>query len=115
MTTINFLVVYTSTSMAVGLRGHGNDDFVLQEPDDYESRCPLETPATGSICESNIYGGENSDLCYFNFVKTPGPSTEENNFVPSIACSCNNDDRRWQCNVASEYLQALTEATFGRY
>ncbi|KAG7369392.1 hypothetical protein IV203_032135 [Nitzschia inconspicua] len=76
----------------------------------------LKTPATGSICESSDYGeddDEDSDLCYFNFVKTPGPSPEENNFVPSIACSCSNNDGRWQCNVAPEYLQALTEASFG--
>ncbi|KAG7346119.1 hypothetical protein IV203_005187 [Nitzschia inconspicua] len=109
MITIMFLGVYTNTAMA-GLRGHRNEDLVEQE-DDYEFGCPLDTPATGSSCESSSYDVEESNFCYFNFVKTPGPSPEENNFVPSIACSCNDD--RWECNVAPEYLQALTEATFG--
>ncbi|KAG7337176.1 hypothetical protein IV203_017379 [Nitzschia inconspicua] len=115
MITIMFLGVYTNTAMAVGLRGHGIDDDLGEADDDYESGCPSDTPATGSHCESSSYGEEDddecTDLCYFNFVKTPGPSPEEDNFVPSIACSRN--DGRWQCNVAPEYLQALTEATFG--
>ncbi|KAG7337175.1 hypothetical protein IV203_017378 [Nitzschia inconspicua] len=120
MITIMFLGGYTNNNaMAVGLRGHnnnGNDDDLGEADDYYESGCPLDTPAMGSHCESSSYGEEDDDegtpdLCYFNFVKTPGPSPEEDNFVPSIACSCN--DGRWQCNVAPEYLQALTEATFG--
>ncbi|KAG7346122.1 hypothetical protein IV203_005190 [Nitzschia inconspicua] len=115
MIAIMFLGVYTNAAMAtgvVGLRGgQGND---LEEADEYEIGCPLDIPATGSSCESSRYEDEEieeSELCYFNFVKTPGPSHEENNFVPSIACSCNDD--RWECNVAPEYLKALAEATFG--
>jgi hypothetical protein len=71
--------------------------------------CPTETPAIGTSCQ---FGDDDeSATCYFNFVKTPGPSPELNNFVPSISCSCRNE--HWECGVAPEYLKALVEAASG--
>lgn len=91
----------------------------MAEADDFEFECPLVLPIPGSSCESIEYeddgeeyeDDEDEDVCYFNFVKTPGPSPEENDFVPSIACSCNDD--RWKCGIAPEYLRALAAATSG--
>jgi hypothetical protein len=68
--------------------------------------CPTETPRNGSPCQLP----EEETVCYFNFVKTPGPSPEENNFVPSISCSCSLE-QQWECTVAPEYLKALVHAT----
>jgi hypothetical protein len=72
-------------------------------------QCPTETPAMGTKCQ--VVNDDESATCYFNFVKTPGPSPDLNNFVPSISCSCRNE--HWECGVAPEYLKALVEASSG--
>jgi hypothetical protein len=71
--------------------------------------CPTETPAIGSRCQ--VADEDESPTCYFSFVKTPGPSQDINNFVPSISCSCPNS--HWDCGIAPEYLKALVEAASG--
>jgi hypothetical protein len=71
--------------------------------------CPTETPAIGSTCHS--VDEDESPTCYFNFVKTPGPSPDESNFLPSISCSCRNV--QWECDIAPEYLKALVETASG--
>jgi hypothetical protein len=67
--------------------------------------CPTETPRNGSHCNVPV-----EITCYFNFVKSPGTSPNESNFVPSISCSCSLEGQ-WECTVAPEYLMALVYAT----
>jgi hypothetical protein len=105
MIALIFLGISTNTA-AAGIRGQ------IELLEDYKLECPLEIPANGSDCESVEEEKDGKpEACYFNFVKTPGPSPEENNFVPSIACSCNDDT--WVCGVAPEYLKALSQAMSG--
>ena len=72
------------------------------------SVCPTDAPLSGSECQPPADGTP----CFFNFVKTPGPSPEENNFVPSISCTCGSESQ-WECGVAPEYIKALTQSISG--
>jgi hypothetical protein len=94
----------TSTTDA-SLRGR---DTSVQTHRRFE--CPTETPVIGSTCHS-VDVKDESPTCYFNFVKTAGPSPDESNFLPSIACSCRNV--QWECDIAPDYLKALVEAASG--
>jgi hypothetical protein len=102
-----FAIIFSglTTNIAdASLRGR---DTSMQTPRRFE--CPTETPAIGSTCQS--VEEDESPTCYFNFVKTPGPSPDISNFLPSISCSCRNV--QWECDIAPEYLKALVEAASG--